>query len=41
MNASGEWIDMPSKEVPYGKTSHVHLAAELAKPTRIRREAAG
>lgn len=41
MNVSGEWIDMPSKEVPYGKTRHVHLAAELAKPTRIRREAAG
>ena len=41
MNASGEWIDMPSMEVPYGKTSHVHLAAELAKSTRIRREAAG
>lgn len=40
MNASGEWIDMPM-EIPNGKTSHVHLAAELAKPTRTRREAAG
>jgi hypothetical protein len=41
INASGDWIDPPSIEKRNVQASHVHLAAELAKSTRKRREMAG
>ncbi|MFN7875293.1 MAG: ImuA family protein [Pirellula sp.] len=41
IGAQGEWVESNGREVGNAKTNHVHLAAELAKPTRIRREAAG
>jgi len=41
IGAHGEWIESDEREVGNAKTNHVPLAAELAKPTRVRREAAG
>jgi protein ImuA len=41
IGAHGEWVESDGREVGNAKTNHVPLAAELAKPTRIRREAAG
>lgn len=41
IGAHGEWVESDGREVGNAKTNHVHLAAELAKPARIRREAAG
>lgn len=41
IGAHGEWVESDGREVGNAKTNHVPLAAELAKPARIRREAAG
>lgn len=41
IGAYGEWIESDGREVGNAKTNHVPLAAELAKPARVRREAAG
>jgi protein ImuA len=41
VDAAGQWIESKRIEGYDAKASHVYLAAELAKPARIRREAAG
>ncbi|MCU0715073.1 MAG: hypothetical protein MUD03_02985 [Pirellula sp.] len=41
IDASGNWVEQHRDEVQRAKTGHVHLAAELARPARVRREIAG
>ena len=41
IGAHGEWVESDGREVGNAKTNYVPLAAELAKPARVRREAVG